>query len=330
MSFWKIIIFCIAALLIFYGFLWFSSQRIYPIEYGISFSKQHAQSLGLDWQKVYLALLDELKPKYLRFSATWMEIEPQRGSFDWGDIDWQMAEAAKRDVEVTLVVGQKAPRWPECHVPGWALDLSESEYRRELVVYLQAVIERYQNHQALEIWQVENEPFIKFRFGECQRFEESLVKEEIEFVRFLDPEHKIMVTDSGELSTWRQASRVGDIFGTTVYRVVKTPLNIYWSYDWLPAAFYRWKANFWGLDVKNVFISELQAEPWFVDTNPTNTAIEEQEKSMDPERLTKHLKYASQIGTPRAYLWGVEWWYWMKENKGDKRYWEMVKEELKN
>lgn len=323
-----LLLFFLCAIILLYAFFWLASIKSYKVDYGISFSKEHAESLGLDWKQTYLAMLDELKPKYIRISATWMETEPEQGKKNGSAVDWQMLEAAKRGVKVTLVVGQKAPRWPECHVPGWANDLSGDDYRQAAKDYVRYAVERYRNHPALEIWQVENEPYIKFRFGECEKFDESLVKEEIDLVHSLDTRHKIMVTDSGELSTWISASRAGDIFGTTVYRIVRTPSGWYWRYDWMPAGFYKWKAKLFNRSYDDFFVSELQAEPWFVDSNPTDTDLSEQEKTMNPDRLKSHLKYVERIGVSRAYLWGVEWWYWMKERQGDGRYWEMVREKL--
>lgn len=315
----------VLVLLSLYGIFWLVSGKTYDVEYGVSFNKQHAESLDLDWQRVYLAMLNELKPKYIRISATWKETEGAKGRYDFDGIDWQMIQAAKKGVGVTLVVGQKAPRWPECHVPDWANDLQDKEYRRAVKDYMKKVVERYRNHPALELWQVENEPFIKFRFGECDRFAEDLVVEEIELVRSLDQNHKIMVTDSGELSTWIKASKAGDIFGTTVYRIVRTPSGRYWKYDWLPPGFYNLKARLFGRKYKGFFVSELQAEPWFTDSHPNNTPVEEQEKSMNPDRLKKHVEYVQHMGVSRTYLWGIEWWYWMREVKNDDRYWEMIK-----
>ncbi len=73
------------------------------------------------------------------------------------------------------------------------------------------------------------------------------------------------------------------------------------------------------------FVSELQAEPWFADTHPQNTSTETMEETMDPARLEAHLDYASRVGASRVYLWGVEWWYYMKQERNDSRYWDIVK-----
>ena len=312
-----------------YALLWIFSIKKYPVEYGVSFNKAHAESLGLDWQETYLAMLNDLKPKYIRISANWDEVEEKVGEFNTKDVDWMMTEAEKKQVGVVLTIGQKAPRWPECHVPDWAGNLSKEDYGKKVTEYIKYIVEKYRNHPALDIWQVENEAFIKFKFGNCDMFDESLVGSEIDLVHSLDSNHKILITDSGELSTWHQAIKAGDIFGTTVYRIVMTPQGFYWNYDWLPAGFYKLKYKFWFPGNKPFFVSELQAEPWFTGEGAVYTPVEVQEKSMDPKRLQKHFDFVEHIGVSRAYLWGVEWWYWMKVERGDDRYWNLVRDKLK-
>ncbi|MFA4931279.1 MAG: beta-galactosidase [Patescibacteria group bacterium] len=250
--------------LIIYVSMWIFSIKKYPIEYGISFNQNHAQYLGLDWKQVYLDMLSELKPKYVRIASMWSEVELEKGTYDFTNVDWMMDRAMEKGVKVVLVVGQKAPRWPECHVPIWTQTISKAEYDQKLLSYVRTVVERYQNHSALEIWQIENEPYIRFRFGDCQNFDSTLLTKEIAIVKKLDLNHKILITDSGELSTWRRAHRAGDLFGTTMYRVVRTPQQWVFTYDWLPAGFYRYKALLWGLKPVDVFVAELQAEPWLL------------------------------------------------------------------
>ena len=264
----------IILVLVGYASLWLLSIKKYPTEYGISFNQNHAASLGLDWKDVYLDMLDELKPKYIRIAAMWSQIEKIKHTQDFSEVDFMMEEATKHNTKVILAVGQKAPRWPECHVPEWWNNEDKSKIKEDLLAYVEAVIERYKNNPALELWQVENEPFIKFRFGNCAQFNESFVADEIALARRLDPNHKIIITDSGELSNWRQAIKVGDYFGTTLYRVVRRPNGAIWNYDWLPPAIYRYKAKIWGQDMAAMFVSELQAEPWFTSSDPNDTPLE--------------------------------------------------------
>ncbi|MBT4153477.1 MAG: hypothetical protein HOE53_02400 [Candidatus Magasanikbacteria bacterium] len=310
-----------------YLLAWSRSSKDYEPEYGISFSQEYAGSLGLDWRVAYTAMLEELSPKYVRIAAMWKQVEPEKFVYDFSEVDFMMDEAAKHGTKVTLVVGQKAPRWPECHVPQW-LDYGQEVSKEHLLSYVEAVVERYKTHEALELWQIENEAFIHFTFGECEGYLEDAIYEEIELVKSLDTEHKILVTDSGELGLWRKAAKAGDYFGTTLYRIVRTPGGTIINYDWLPPAVYRWKAFLTGVDKETFFIAELQGEPWFTDGNPTNTDIEQQELTMNPERLQKHIDYANRIGAKRVYLWGVEWWQFMRTQHDDARYWDIAKETM--
>lgn len=314
----------------FYITLHLLSIRKYPVEYGISFSKSHSNYLGLDWRANYLAMLDDLKPKYVRVLANWNEIEVQKDMYYMDEIDWQVSEAEKRGVKLVIVLGQKAPRWPECHVPDWSISLNLEEYQKKLFDYIEYIVNRYKDNPALEIWQVENEPFIRFTFGECKNFKLELVPEEIKLVKKLDSKHKIMITDSGELSTWRLSSKYGDILGSTLYRVVRMPGGKIFDYDWLPASFYRLKARFWGKNQDNFYISELQAEPWFTNGTPLDTDISIQEETMNLERLEKNLDYSKRVGASRSYIWGVEWWYWLKEKQNKKEYWDTIKQKIGN
>src|SRR3989339_442192 len=130
--------------------------------FGVSFSPQYARYLGLDTNKVYQSILDDWHFKYIRLSAQGDVIEPPKGQYDFKELDYLMVEAGKRSAKITLAVGRKTPRWPECHLPEWAKKLSYDEYRPALLSFIKTVVERYKNYSALEIWQVENEPFLAF------------------------------------------------------------------------------------------------------------------------------------------------------------------------
>ncbi len=314
---------------IIYVILLLLSFKTFPVEYGISFNQNHAASLGLDWKTVYESMLNDLKPKHVRIAAMWSEVEKNKYEYNFTDVDWMMDKAASYGTKVILVVGQKAPRWPECHVPEWVNGYTASDAADHLRSYVTKTVEQYKDHPALDMWQVENEPFIPFTFGECEGFKRELIFDEIAILNTLDPERNIVITDSGELSTWWKATRTGDIFGTTMYRVVRTPKGSIFTYDWLPAGFYRIKSALLGETYETFFVSELQAEPWFTDASVEDTPIEEQEKTMNPKRLKKHLDYAERVGASRVYLWGVEWWYWMKDKQGNSTYWDIIQEQFK-
>lgn len=282
--------------------------------YGVSFNSEYASYLGLNSREVYKAILNDWGFRYLRLSAQWDEIEKQKGVYDFSDLDWYMDEAAVVDGKVTLVVGQKILRWPECHAPKWTENLSDDEYRASVKNLIKATIERYKNHKALEIWQIENEPFLAF--GVCRKCSPEMLDEEISLARSIDLNHKIIVTDSGELSTWLKTSNVADYFGTTMYRVVWNEKIGYFNYKWLSPLFYHFRLWVNKKSADTVFISELQAEPWIPDHNIQTLSLDEQYKSMSIEHFKDNVDYAKRVGFPRAYLWGAEWWYWMQNNKG--------------
>jgi hypothetical protein len=296
------------------------SPKNAKVTYGVTFSKQYAEYLGVDWKQNYLALLDDLKVRNFRLPVYWSEIEANRGNYYFDNVDWELEQAKARNAKVILVVGMKQPRWPECHMPDWAKGLVDTERQKELDAAITATVNRYKDNPAVTTWQVENEPYLPY--GECPKIDSKILEEEIAIVRKLDPSRPIMVTDSGELSTWYGAATHGDILGTTLYRIVWSNEIGYVHYP-IASIFYRLKAALitYMTHVKKIVIVELQAEPW----SPTlviDTPLEEQYKSMNAEQLRKNVEYVDQVEFSEAYLWGAEWWYWLKINKGDSSLWE--------
>ncbi|MBI4119635.1 MAG: EamA family transporter [Parcubacteria group bacterium] len=90
-----------------------------PIAWGITFSQKFSRELGLNWKENYEAILNDLNAKHLRLIAYWDLIEPEDGKFDFADLDYQIRRAEENGAEIILVIGQKVPRWPECHYPEW-------------------------------------------------------------------------------------------------------------------------------------------------------------------------------------------------------------------
>ena len=293
------------------------------IKWGTAFSKDFAEKMSLDWRETYLAILDDLKPKALRLPIYWDDIEPQAGVYKFDDYDWMVHQAKERNIELILVIGRKLPRWPECHVPGWAASLNLESQKTKLLKTLPEIVNRYKDLDNLYLWQVENEPFLPF--GECQLAGGEFLDKEIELVRSLDPKHQILVTDSGEISIWLRAASRGDIFGTTVYRVIWNQYLGYFKYP-LPPKFFWLKANLTRFfnPGKPIIVSELQGETWG-HRMPYETALEEQFKSMDLGQFNENIAYVKQIGFPEVYLWGAEWWYWLKVKHNQPEFWEAAK-----
>jgi len=295
------------------------------IQYGMSFNTIYADELGLDWMETYDAIVDELGVRHLRLAAHWPMIEPSKDQYNWAELDYQLAKAEAVGAEVILAVGRRLPRWPECHVPKWAKDMTWPDQQQEILAYTQAVVERYKDHQSVKYWQVENEPYLEvFAKEHCGEFDKDFFKAQVEFVRSLDSSRPILVTDSGNLGTWFGPYRSGDAFGTSVYVYFWNPeLGQFRSV--LPPWFYRVKANTMALlfGKKETMLIELSAEPWLVEP-VTKVDIETQYSRMDLEKFEDILVYAEETRFEKQYLWGAEWWYWLNQ-KGHPEMWDKGK-----
>ena len=301
------------------------------IEYGVTFSKMYAEELGVDWQKAYLAILDDLKPKSVRLITYWNQMEGERDSYWYKELDWQVDEAQKRDLDIILVVGRRVPRWPECHDPNWLESISRDERDKEVLEFVKEVVEHYKVKSNIIAWQIENEPLFSI-FGQCPKPDRKLLKGEINLVKSLDPLRPVIVTDSGELSAWLRTSQLTDVLGTTMYRVVWNKIIGYYHH-WYPASFYYLKSQIVKtlFKVDDVIISELQAEPWPAGNKfITELSYQEQMRSMDIVQMKKNFDFAKKAGFEKAYIWGVEWWYWLKEVQGVDHFWEEGKKYIQN
>ena len=292
----------------------FLAQKEKPevITYGMSFNTLYAQELGLNWKETYDAVLDDLGVRHLRLAAHWPIIEPTQDSYNFEEIDYQVKRAEEVGATVILAVGRRLPRWPECHVPQWAQNLSKEERDSAQIAYMTAVINRYKTSPAVTIWQVENEPFLKvFAFEHCGELDTDFLDKEIALFRSLDGTRPLLVTDSGNLGTWQGAFSRGDIFGTSVYVHFWNP-ELGQFRTFLPAWFYRVKDNAFRLingDKETVLI-ELSAEPWLLEP-VVNVTNETQFTRMNLEKFEDILTYAEETHYEKQYLWGGEWWYWL-------------------
>ncbi|NTW30556.1 MAG: cellulase family glycosylhydrolase [Candidatus Moranbacteria bacterium] len=296
------------------------------VSLGVTFSVPYARDLGLDWRQTYVATLDDLGVRKLRIPIYWNLVECEKGVYDFSDTDWMLNEAAKREADVILVVGQREPRWPECHIPEWVSAEGNDAYRQaRLTDFIGAAVSRYRERPEVLVWQIENEPFVTF-FGECPEFSREFFDAEISYVRSLDPARPILVTDSGEFSSWTAAAARGDILGTTMYRKVHNQRYGYVTYPIGPN-YYRFKAALLRLVYPNhrFIVAELQAEPW-ANGWVADASVAEQYETMNPDLLREYVEYSKRVGFSEAYLWGVEWWYWLKEVKEEPAVWDMAKE----
>lgn len=296
------------------------------IIYGMSFNTMYAKELGLDWKETYNAILVDLKVRHLRLAAHWPMIEPIDDVYNFTELDYQIQRAKEVDADVILAVGRRLPRWPECHVPEWAQKLSKEEQQQEILDYVTVVVNRYKDNSSIKYWQIENEPFLEvFAKEHCGEFDEAFFEKEVAHFKSLDDTRPFLITDSGNLGKWFGAYKHGDAFGTSVYVHFWNPELGQFRTVLAPWA-YRVRENILGIlyGKKETMLIELSAEPWLLEPI-TDVPIEIQYSRMDIEKFNDILKYAEDTRYTKQYLWGAEWWYWLK-SKGHPEMWDRGKE----
>lgn len=309
-----------------FSIIWFWPATPVEPEYGSTFSAKYARELGLDPKEVYEAMLRDLGIKKVRLIAYWDEIEEEEGRLDFSDLDWQIEMSERYGAEVVLAVGRRVPRWPECHVPEWAYEKMDSRNdvaakADDLKSYITSIVNRYKDRDIITHWQVENESFFTLYAPHIcgDTANANLIDEEIALVREIDPTRPIIMTDSGNLGTWKDAFPRGDIFGSTFYVYLmndgrlRTPLT---------HNFYKMKKAFWSsvYGDRDVWLIEISVEP-YLQKSITSTPVDELADRLSIERVQNILDFARDTGFETQYLWGIEWHYYMMQN-GHPEYWD--------
>lgn len=317
-------------------------------EIGVTYSYPHALWLSDGDSAQAKAMLEQTAQagiKHFRLEAYWNWIQKDSSDqLDFNDLEWQLEIMEKYGAEtVVLCLGRKVPRWPEYHVPEWAKELSEGEFKHRLMDYIIGVVDHYANDPRITHFQVENEPL--FGFGEGDEFWQKRFKnqklfllEEICLVHWHDAllNRPVIVTDPGDFGNYNDAARNANILGLSYYGIVHNSLG-YFPSRWLYNPFFRFFiGNFLRgpkfeakmisrfIGNKPVWLIELQAEPWG-PTDNRSLSPAEAAKSMNPELLKKNLEAVKKAGFKGPiFLWGIEWMAWMKDN-GHPEIWETVK-----
>ncbi len=303
--------------------------------WGVNFSESQAEYLGLDPAQTYTAIIEDLKVKNIKIHVNWNAIQPEQHILDFRSLDAQVREAEANDVSLILVIGKKTGRWPECHTPNWFLGVPKAERETEVIQYISTIVGRYKNSEAIQYWQIENEPFLEF--GTCPDWYyengTTLLEAEIAAVRSLDLNRKIIVSESGELSTWTKAASLADIVGVTMYRSSWEASNKTFGlnpYSFLAPEFYAAKAGVIQTYYNKPVIGiELQAEPW-ASKGLAEASLEEQAQSMNVELFKENIEFAKQAGLSGYYFWGAEWWYYMKTKQNQPEIWEEAERHFAN
>lgn len=319
-----------AAVTIFLIILAFNLMRpvLFPvaknIEWGVSFSTKQALEYSSDPRANLIALLDDMKIRHFRLMSYWDLGEPTRGNYDFADLDWQINEVAKRGGTVSLAIGLRQPRWPECHAPEWAL--TDADWQNRLYEYVAKTVDRYKNNPAVTSWQLENE-YRNTHFGLCDQYKSTgdRASDEMKIVKGISQKPVYMsLSDQLGLPVGQPTP---DKYGMSIYgRFYSEPVNAYLSY---PSAEWWHRLRSWMIGVtkhRETFIHEFQMEPWAKTANFENS-IAEQDKSLSAAMIPGRFSYARHLGSDEIYLWGGEWWYWRMQH-GDGSVWNAIKTEV--
>lgn len=326
-SLWRFLGGFFGLILLLYILFWvadyFFSTPATNLTYGVTFSPLYAEQLGLDPQTVYQAILTDLNVKHVRIPVNWDSVEKTPGQYDFSEYDQILDTAKSENAQVILAIGYKVPRWPECTPPGWASS-NQAILEGQIRDYLKASVNHFKNQPEITAWQVENEPLLPF--GNCKIFGQDFLQSEVSLVKSLDS-RPVVLTDSGELGMWVTAMRYSDIFGTSLYRIVWNPIFGYFTYP-LPPLYYNLKAritqSLFAPLSHQVIVSELQAEPWSPGEPLAKEAISDQTKGFSIKDFQNVIRFTARTGISEQYLWGVEWWYFMREH-GHPEYWNFAK-----
>ncbi|CAN5363856.1 hypothetical protein BH09PAT4_BH09PAT4_05070 [soil metagenome] len=307
---------------------WYAyNQRNKPFVQGVTFIPSYANYLGVKPQETMDALLD-IGVRHFRLVSYWDQIESTKGHYDFSQLDWQFAKANSVGAKVTLAVGLRQPRWPECHPPSWVnTQKPANTWQPQLEVFLQKVVERYRHNPALKSYQLENEFYN--HFGQCYNFDRARLTSELALVKKLDNKHPVIISRSNNYVGLMLRQPLPDEIGISVYRRVwdSQVTHRYFQYPY-PAWYYGFLAG--GekiLTGKDSVLHELQAEPW----PPNGQAIKqisltEQNKSFDAKQFEDRIKFAKATGMREVYYWGAEYWYYRMVQLHEPSVWNVAKQ----
>lgn len=309
-------------------YMW--SERTTPTTLGVSFIPDYATQLGVDPQKTFTAILDDLHVKQVRLVSYWSDIESNKGTYDFSQLDWQVHMAEQRGVKITLSIGLRQPRWPECHMPTWADSEPASVWQPQLEEFMTAVVDRYKNSSSIQSYQLENEYFLT-AFGTCTNYSRQRLIDEFNLVKRLDSKHPIIISRSDNAIGWPINNPKADEYGISIYkRVWSPPVGRYVEYPF-PAWFYAFLAGAEKLwSGRDMIIHELQAEPWPPHGQDiTKTSLAEQNKSFDAHRFASRIAYGKATGMKTIDLWGAEYWYYRLTILHDPSIWNVAQQALR-
>lgn len=314
--------------------VWYKqSHKDEPIVFGATFVPNYSRFFDTEPKEVLQAMIDDLGIRRFRLVSYWNMHEPREDHYDFTELDWQFDMIEEAGGEVALSIGLRQPRWPECHGPEWAMQKPIEEWSEDLKEYMGITIDRYKDREVLVEYQLENE-YLLTVFGDCPDHSRERLVDEFDFVKQKDSSRPLIVNRSNNaVPSWPVGQPRADKVGAAVYKRVwdKTVTKRNFEYPF-PPWFYGFIAGGTELTTgRPSIIHELQTEAWLAEGlgfDMKDAPLEELYETFGPEHLAPRMKYAVDTGIRTIDLWGVEWWYQLKEKRNAPELWNIAKEEL--
>jgi hypothetical protein len=303
---------------------------------GISLSPRRAAELEIDAHELFLAVLIHLKPRWLRLPLLWDEISPEPGRYELGSIQWYLDRAEQAHCRVLLTAGIKEPDGPSYSVPSWLRGDSEEaaatppgargRLTANLLLMLERVVAALADYDAIDAWQVENDPFLPaFRRRAGLSIDPALLQREVEVVREVDARHRpILVSHSGGSvfdARWRMALAIADIIGENLDLPAEDDER-----RRLPRALSRGTSA--GRLRLQALAAARQGKPLWISSLQTNLAPHHlQSSARSLAAMEAQVDLARRSGARRIYLQGAESWF-IGQRGGDRRPWELARRML--
>lgn len=291
---------------------------------GITFSHPHLKHLGLPVDDA-LNLAIQMNFSHIRLGSYWNQIEVSKDIYDFSQLESLLRRCEESNQKVIMNVGMKSPRWPEYYFPEYLKgeNIDDKEVHERVLSFIEKCLMVLKKYSCIACWQIENEP-LDPSGPDNRTIPIGLLTSEVFLVKRLD-NRPILLTIWGNDLKSRQLlpfiSPIAGCIGVDIYYRQYTRTLFGKNYYSGPRTSHNYLKHIIHSSNKDIFITELQAEPWeenekgYVSKNP---------QSISPELLSENIKRAIDLGVSEIILWGFEYWYYQLK-QGNSTYMELVK-----
>ncbi len=278
---------------------------INPMRFGVSFSIKQCRNFGYGTAPVLDWLINDMGFRRFRLMSYWNEVEKVQGTYDFTEVDRQIEAVVAAEGVLSLCIGVKQPRYPEYHWPDWAWALPKPDRDMALLVFVEAVVQRYKGNGSIISWHLENEALLT-GFGERIDIDRKRLRTEYALVKKLDPARPVVLSTS---AAWGIPiiGPIPDLVGFSYYliRWRDTKYTTTHHYAWIHRLRARLIRLIWR---KQSFIHELQMEPWG-PKDIWQMEPPQQDESMGATQMATNFTHAKSTNLYPIDLWGGEWWF---------------------